>query len=105
MKKVFTDPNTAIIKNVVGTGDRECSCGPWLDHWEKHSRKVSGLCSVDECSAIAIHGAHVQRILDDGNHHFIIPMCASHNGDHGGMLIAKAGTTYVWANKKEMCGE
>ncbi|ENC6723346.1 hypothetical protein [Vibrio harveyi] len=102
--------NSAVkIKNAVGTGERTCKCGSWLNHW----RLFSGIekpvvCSVFECRDVATVGAHVTRpkAKNDFYKHapYIVPMCRHHNNAHGETFDAKSGVVFVWANVNGTCG-
>ncbi len=96
------------IKNANGTSDRECECGSWIEHWENFSKKPASTCSVDGCNSKATVGAHITRPKanneDYKTHHYIVPMCSSHNGKHGQEFRSKENTTFVWANVVETCG-
>jgi hypothetical protein len=72
-----TPEQTMRIKNINGTAENRCSCGSWLNHWERFSRQVAYTCSVPGCKKSEIVGAHVQ-ISGDQNW-YICPLCSSHN--------------------------
>ncbi len=64
--------------NAIGTGDKDCPCGSWKDHWLKHSGKAwPSTCSVVGCSSKAELGAHVKNPGVSG--HRITPACVSCN--------------------------
>ena len=108
MKKMYQSTDAVKIKNANGTADRTCKCGSWIAHWENFSQKTSKKCSVTGCSNDATLGAHTTRPLAKNNdyktHHYIIPMCSTHNGKHGEEFLTKVNLTFVWANVKETCG-
>lgn len=108
MKKVYTVEGKVQIKNAKGTGEKDCKCGSWKDHWEKYSKKKATECSVDKCTDTDIVGAHVTRPNakkeEYKTHPYIVPMCKEHNGKHGEEFTSKENVTFVWANVKETCG-
>jgi hypothetical protein len=108
MKKVYTTTDCVKIKNANGTADRECECGSWLEHWENFSGQTATKCAVSGCDNIATDGAHVTRPIakndDYKTHSYIVPMCKSHNGQHGAEFDTKENTTFVWANVSKTCG-
>jgi len=108
MDIVYSVESKVTIKNEVGTGEKSCTCGPWLGHWEKHSKRKASTCSVDGCTEVATVGAHISRPNAKSDvyktHPQIVPMCKTHNGKHGAEFVSKANTTFVWANVKETCG-
>ncbi len=66
------------VINVKGTSENNCTCGPWLTHWEKFSGKSASYCSAVDCLARTnLVGAHV--MLEGRNTWFIVPLCESHN--------------------------
>lgn len=110
VKKVYTVEESVIVKNEIGTSKRGiCGCGSWLKHWEKVSDELVICCSVEDCFELAEHGAHVLRPYAKNEAYkrksYIIPMCPTHNGQHGKELRVRIGTTFVWANVNETCGD
>ncbi len=108
MEKIYSVKNSVVIKNEVGTSKRpNCSCGLWIDHWEKFSELSRDKCCVDGCKNDATLGAHITRprAEDDAykTHSYIVPMCAEHNGKHGETFNTKESCTFVWANVQKMC--
>ena len=71
----------AIVKNIEGTSDKKCTCSvSWVEHWEKHSGKKAFYCNVYGCyNRDNIVGAHVQRLDNPDNSHYIIAICHEHN--------------------------
>ncbi len=108
MNTVYSCSQSVQIKNANGTATRSCSCGSWLQHWEKYSKKKATKCSVAECSKQADVGAHITRPRAKNDDYktspYIVPMCSSHNGQHGETFDSKEAVTFVWANVKETCG-
>lgn len=109
MDTVYSVETKVKIKNEVGTSQRpRCSCGSWLDHWKKYSKKPPGKCCVAGCNNDATVGAHVTRPAaqnhDYRTHSYLVPMCSEHNGSHGQTFSTKEGCTFVWANVSSTCG-
>lgn len=108
MKTVYSCNEAVKIKNANGTAGKSCGCGSWLQHWEKFSKKKSAKCSVHGCNQQAAVGAHITRPRAENDAYktapYIVPMCASHNGQHGNTFDSKEGVTFVWANVTETCG-
>ncbi|WP_146211714.1 hypothetical protein [Burkholderia cenocepacia] len=96
------------MKNVVGSGERSCGCGSWLDHWVKFTTHRDGdhLCSVDGCTELAVDGAHVTLphldVEDERQLHWIIPMCRRHNKSPD-QLLSKPEVRVVSANIGKTC--
>ncbi|EJL6263672.1 hypothetical protein NTE12_005348 [Vibrio harveyi] len=110
MKKVYSVSSNVKIKNANGTADKKCKkCGSWIAHWEAYSKESAKVCSVKGCSEKKdLVGAHITRPIanneDYKTHPYIVPMCSSHNGEHGETFESKANTTFVWANVSKTCG-
>ena len=108
MDIVYSYSESVKIKNANATASRSCSCGSWLKHWEKYSNNEAGTCSVDGCDKQADAGAHVTRPNAKSDKlktsPYIVPMCSSHNAQHGETFDSKAPVTFVWANVEETCG-
>ena len=107
MKSSYTATKEYCVKNVKGSSEKspKCgNCGPWIDHWQNMSGKIAIECAVVGCDSCAEVGAHVTRPKaqndDYKTHPYIIPMCRSHNGEHGKVLKSKPGTTFVWASQE-----
>jgi hypothetical protein len=69
-----------LVRNIRGTASRNCRCGSWLDHWRNETRSRRRTCAVLGCGNPAAVGGHVVD-LDNrgGGHHWIAPLCHSHN--------------------------
>lgn len=108
MDTVYSCHESVKIQNANSTAMRSCSCGGWLQHWEKYSKQKADRCSVAGCSKRADVGAHVTRPWAKSDAYrtapYIIPMCSSHNGQRGETFASKAPVTFVWANVTETCG-
>ena len=88
-------------KNKKRTGERDCKCGSWKNHWLNFSNKEwPDKCSVKGCSNKPTLGAHV--INADVTGEKIVPMCDSCN-KLTGYFDLKGGITLVNANQSETC--
>ena len=108
MNIVYSVEGSVKVKNENGTSKRPvCTCGSWLNHWEKFSQKKQRKCSIENCNELTYSGAHVTRPNAKNekykNHSYILPMCNSHNNLQGKILSTKENCTFVWANIKETC--
>lgn len=110
MNIVYSVRDSVKVQNEKGTSKRPlCTCGGWLKHWEKFSKKKQKQCSIVDCDKIANAGAHITRPQakneDYKTHSYIVPMCTSHNSMHGEIFETKENSTFVWANVQETCGK
>lgn len=90
------------IKNINGTSDTTCSCGSWLQHWEKFSKQSALFCPVIHCLNKDLVGAHVQKANSNDDKWYIYPLCTSHNQSAGPLEVSNS-YVLVPANKKETC--
>lgn len=68
------------VKNIRGTSEKNCSCGTWLDHWQRFSyQKVPRNCSIIACFERAEVGAHIKKANSDDHRIFIVPLCRGCN--------------------------
>ncbi len=66
------------VKNLRGTSDEKCSCsGSWIKHWERKSGLSINYCKNTICFSKATLGAHIKKIGQTDNSHYIIPLCDS----------------------------
>ena len=68
-----------MVKNLVGTAGKTCSCpgsSSWLEHWERKTGRKSGACAA--CSSAAKVGGHVKKVGHDYSH-YIVPLCKACN--------------------------
>jgi len=87
-------------KNKNGTGERDCKCGSWKNHWINFSgKKWPDECSVDGCKKKPDLGAHV--INPDVSGEKIVPMCDSCNKKTEAFSLKSI--TVVSANTTETC--
>jgi hypothetical protein len=56
-----------------------CSCGSWLQHWEKFSGQHTWYCQVIACLNRDIVGARVQIAGDNDKSWYIYPLCKTHS--------------------------
>ena len=107
MKKVISAKKVIIakyVRNASGTGERECSCGSWIKHWENFSGIKVRTCRRKGCSGNDLDGAHVKLWNGDNNKEYIVPLCCGCNQIAVGEKIElKEGTLLVRANKSETC--
>lgn len=87
--------------NKKETGDKNCSCGTWKQHWINFSGKPWPTnCSVDRCSNSPTLGAHIINPEVTGVR--IVPMCDSCNGLDDTFNL-KGGITLVFADTSKTC--
>ena len=89
-------------KHKQGTGDRECKCGTWKQHWINIStEKWPTTCSIKGCNNLATDGAHV--INEEEHGEWIVPMCRSCNDKKNDTFDLKGNVFLVPANKSKTC--
>lgn len=89
-------------KHKQGTGDRECKCGTWKQHWINISgEEWPKTCSIKNCNNPAIDGAHV--INDNETGEWIVPTCRSCNDKKNDVFDLRGGIKLVPANKSKTC--
>jgi hypothetical protein len=76
-----------VVKNINGTSDKDCSCGSWLKHCEKHSKQTRIYCVAIGCVNKAEYGAHVQKDDSTDQNWYIVPFCPSCNKQTGKIKI------------------
>lgn len=65
-------------KNKNGTGDRECKCRTWKNHWMNFTKlDWPSKCSVSGCNNPPTLGAHIYNESETGE--WIAPFCDSCN--------------------------
>lgn len=68
------------IKNLTGTSDKKCNCGSWLDHWDAQTAlPMPKYCVSSGCTKKVEVGAHVKKLDNTDDNHYIIPFCQSCN--------------------------
>jgi hypothetical protein len=93
------------VRNLLGTSEKACKCGSWLDHWENFSgQTVPTYCPVTKCYNKDLVGAHVQKDNSSDKASFIIPLCATHNKAEGALEISDV-YGLVSANVSTTCGK
>lgn len=108
MTYVTTHDEGNTLKNEPSTGDRECNCGSWLEHWKKYTKSSNVPdCIVDGCRHAATVGAHVEftKVNDYKLKSYIAPMCDSHNKDHNLIFKSKPNYRLAVGNKNATCGK
>jgi hypothetical protein len=87
-------------KNKNGTGEKDCKCGSWKNHWVNFSGEAwPDLCSVVGCEEKPTLGAHVINPNVSGEK--IVPMCDSCNKKN--ISFALKSIVVVSANTAETC--
>lgn len=92
-----------LVKNVRGTGDRHCSCGSWLMHWERFAGVRAIYCGVQRCTSPAQLGAHIVKDGDADKAEYIVPMCQFHNSQDGEPLALSSHVVMIQANVAKTC--
>lgn len=88
-------------KNKRGTGNRNCRCGSWKQHWLNFSgRGWPNNCCVKWCGEEAEVGAHIFNLRVSGEK--IVPMCRACNNRDDNFDL-NADTVLVSANQSETC--
>jgi hypothetical protein len=90
------------IKNINGTSDIACTCGTWMEYWEKFSGQKTTFCLAVGCMGKDLVGAHVQKTGARDDNWYIYPLCISHN-ERSKELEVSDGYKLVPADKAEMC--
>lgn len=108
------------VKNLKHTTDKSCSCGSWLEHYYNYCIDFSDFpkkgifisipdikCSFKGCDKREdLVGAHVKKVSPSDNHHYIIPMCRTHNHvENDDEMEVEPNTVFVSANLKETCNK
>jgi hypothetical protein len=92
---------TAIVRN-VSTRGRACPCGSWLNHWERRSGEVAGVCAASSCLQPAADGARV--VLEGESGLLVVPLCREHLLQFGLEIPLKPWTALVPAVAEDGCG-
>ena len=94
------------VSNINGISDSACTCGSWLDHWEKFSgQSLTTFCPQVTCVQKPAVGAHVQKDASGDSGWYIVPLCKAHNGKKGQTLDISDNVILVSANVSETCGK
>jgi hypothetical protein len=93
------------VKNLGGTGPKDCKCGTWKKHWQNNSKGKAwpSQCIAIGCSETASVGGHVKKTDSYDNDHYIIPIGYSHNALGTDKEYAVSDGYFVSANKSETC--
>ena len=93
------------LKNINGTSDNLCSCGSWLNHWQKFSgQSLPAYCPEKDCIETNLVGAHVQKAFSVEDKWYIIPLCKTHNKSSQTIEVLDS-INLVPANRSETCGK
>lgn len=90
------------VRNVPGTGERECNCDSWIDHWERFSGEKTNFCLASDCLAEATDGAHVVKVNSNDKSQYIVPLCHACNMRTDNFDVP--GEDLVPANVNKTCG-
>lgn len=89
-----------LVKNAIDTSGKSCPCGPWIDHYRRHSGRDGKVCYAADCdSKTDLVGAHVTA----GGIQYIIPLCKKCNARTDEFQIADQYLT-VHAKTLPKCG-
>lgn len=92
-----------IVQNPNGS---TCSCGTWLDHWNKFSgQTVPVHCPLLMCVERAEIGAHVRKEGGADNTTYILPLCKRHTSQPGETIVVNDYLKLVSANITETCAK
>lgn len=93
------------VKNLGGTGPKDCKCGSWKKHWKNNSKGKSwpAYCVAIGCWETELVGGHVKKVGSTDNDHYIIPICSKHNGLGTDKEYDVTDDHFVSANKSETC--
>ena len=91
------------IKNINGTSDAACTCGSWMQHWEKFSGQKTSFCLGVGCLEKDLVGAHVQKADACDDNWYICPLCIFHNEGAKELEVSNA-FKLIPANKAATCG-
>jgi hypothetical protein len=92
------------VNNINGTSENTCSCGSWLNHWNKFTRQtVPTYCPEKSCLKAPEVGAHVQKDSYADRKWYIVPLCKNHNQETGSALEISDSIALVSANVNETC--
>ena len=93
-----------VVRNVKGTGERTCSCGSWLMHWQRFAGVKAIYCGVFECVNPAELGAHVVKDAEADGAECIVPMCKYHNALTEVLHPLARHVMMMTANVSKTCG-
>ncbi|MFZ2286536.1 MAG: hypothetical protein WAV93_06085 [Bacteroidales bacterium] len=92
------------VKNLGGTGPKDCRCGSWKQHWIKNSiMEWPKYCTAIGCTEAAREGGHVKKVRSTDNNHYIIPICYSHNALGEDKEYDVSEIYFVSANRSATC--
>ena len=68
-----------LVKNTLATQCCCCSCGDWLEHWEKTYQTKATKCMHFHCNeSFFLVSAPIYQVVDDQKTEWIIPLCRKH---------------------------
>ena len=93
------------VTNLNNTGDRDCSCGSWINHWlnfNSKSQKLPGKCPACNQNPVEV-GAHVQKADGNDNGWYIVPLCKGCNNQSSDVIFDIGECALASANKAKTC--
>ena len=91
---------------IAAPSGSNCSCGSWLDHWNKFSGQPAAfLCPATMCVDKTEVGAHVQKEGDGSKPAYIIPVCKNHASQIGQTITVNDYIPLVSTDISETCGK
>jgi hypothetical protein len=92
--------------NIETPSGPNCSCGSWLDHWNKFSGQPAQLlCPVLMCVEKNEVGAHVQKDSSPDKTTYILPLCKNHSAQAGQSIAVNDYLPLVSTNISETCAK
>ena len=83
-----------------------CSCGTWLDHYNKFSKQAAQVhCPLLMCVEKADVGGHVRKEGGADNTTYILPLCQRHASQPGEIIVVNDYLPLVSANVSETCAK
>jgi hypothetical protein len=93
MKLIVQDPNGST-----------CSCGTWLDHYNKFSKQAAQVhCPLLMCVEKADIGGHVKKESGADSTTYILPLCKRHASQPGEVIVVNDYLPLVPASVTETC--
>ena len=83
-----------------------CSCGTWLDHYNKFSKQAAAVhCPLLMCVDKADVGGHVQKESGADKTTYILPLCNRHASQPGEVIVVNDYLPLVSADVSETCAK
>ena len=92
------------IKNIDASGDPDCKCESWLDHWERFSGQTPTFCPVQDCMNPIELGARVRKEASADSGWYVVPLCLKHGAKTGESFRVNDHVEWVTLDAKETCG-